>query len=179
MSDYAEDSARVEAARIEALTGQYNAYVQWAERLVDRRAEANRFYVTLNLAIVGAVGFIYSDRFNGGPLFHDPVWMSFALAFAGLLVSHTWRCVIGSQRKIIGAKFEIIHQLEADLPSKPYTDENDPAKTSRKKVSAGRFELRMPTLFMLFHFILLIVFGAQIALTYGVGVIDEILRALQ
>jgi hypothetical protein len=140
--------AEIEAARIHAREKQYAIYVEWAERLIERRAEAHRFYVTLNLAIVGAIGFLFSEHFDAAALPKE--WMAAALAFAGLMVSGNWRSVIASQRKIMSWKFDIIHTLEAQLPSQPYKDEWDTSAAARRKAPGSRFEQRLPSLFMLF-----------------------------
>lgn len=146
--------AEIEAARIHAREKQYAVYVEWAERLIERRAEAHRFYVTLNLAIVGAIGFLFSEHFDAATLPKE--WMAVALAFAGLMVSGNWRSVIASQRKIMSWKFDIIHTLEAQLPSQPYKDEWDMSSEARRKAPASRFEQRLPSLFMLFFALTLI-----------------------
>ena len=150
----------IEAARIEARERQYEAYVQWAERLVDRRAEANKFYMTLNVAIVGAIGFLYSDRFNGAGPLAQVEWVASAFAFAGLVISFTWRCIIASQRRLLGEKFEVIHRLEEALPFQPYTDEY---ADGNRKAGGGRFELRLPSLFMVFYVVAITAFALQLA----------------
>ena len=174
MAKFIEEAAqaRVEAARVAAQASQYVSYVKGTERLIDRRAEANRFYVALNLAIVGAIGFLFSADFERIGAFVSVEHVAAGFALAGALISYVWRRIIGSQRKIIEAKFEIVHLLEAQLPARPYTDEMDPSKTSRAKVSPGRFELRVPTLFALFHLALLGFFVWRIIDGSGVDVVE-------
>lgn len=159
-----DEDARVEAARLEARERQYASYVQHAERLVDRRAEANRFYVTLNLAIVGAMGFLFSDHFTGSQGAPPAGWMAAALGFAGLVVSMNWRSVIASQRRIMAWKFDVVHALEASLPSQPYKDEWALTEAARRTAPASRFEQRLPTLFMLFF-----VLALMASLAHGLG----------
>jgi hypothetical protein len=146
---------QLQAKTLEARAIQYSAYVEATERLVDRRAEANRFYVAFDLAIVGAIGFLFSDSFDGAVGVAPIEWVVAAFAVAGLAVSFNWLCIIGSQRKLLRFKFEVIHALEKALPFKPYVDEWDLVSPDRKKVAIGTFERRLPIMFMLF-FILLV-----------------------
>ncbi len=169
MAELSEAEGEIAAATIHAREKQYAVYVEWAERLIERRAEANRFYVALNLAIVGAIGFLFSDHFGGATASLAP-WIAMALAFAGIIVSHNWRSVIRSQRRIMAWKFDIIHKLEETLPLQPYKDEWELSGEDRRRSPAGRFELRLPMMFMLFF--LLVV---AIAAVHGLGVgIDDI-----
>lgn len=147
--------AELKAAELKARERQYGAYVDHTERLVDRRAEANRFYVALDLAIVGAIGVLFSDRLNVEVGLVPVEWIVAIFAFAGLVVSYNWRCVIASQRKLLRAKFEVIHELEKALPTKPYADEWARSAPGRAKVSIARFEGRLPWLFMTFFVIVL------------------------
>jgi hypothetical protein len=172
-----EAEAEVEAARIQARERQYATYVEWAEKLIERRAEAHRFYVTLNLAIVGAIGFLFSEHFNAAEGAPPADWMAAALAFAGVMVSWNWRSVVASQRRIMAWKFDIVHRLEAQLPSQPYKDEWDVSQTARRKSSAGRFELRLPSLFMAFFALALILTLAS-AVTLDAAILYDRLRGV-
>lgn len=164
MTGLTEAEGEIEAATIHAREKQYSVYVEWAERLIERRAEANRFYVALDLAIVGAIGYLFSDHFGGGGAAPPAHWIAAALAFAGIIVSHNWRSVIRSQRRIMAWKFDIIHKLEETLPLQPYKDEWEMSGADRRRSPAGRFELRLPAMFMLFFVLVLV-----IALAQGLG----------
>jgi hypothetical protein len=149
----AGESGDVIAARIAARQGQYAAFLQDAQLLLGRRAEVNRFYTTLNLAIVGAAGFLFSDRIemDADRIASVPLLVIAAVfAVAGLAVSWNWLSVIDSHRAILKLKFDVIHDLEKALPLKPYTDEWAVMKsTPRRRI--GEFERRLPLMFMLFY----------------------------
>jgi hypothetical protein len=153
-----EAEAEVEAARIQARERQYATYVEWAERLIERRAEANRFYISLNLAIVGAMGFLLTNPGGGVP---SPVlagWAMTAIAVAGIAVSMNWNTVITSQRRVATSKFIIIHELEKEMPATPYSDEWTKFAPHRgAKVSISAAERRLPLMFLVFYLVALIV----------------------
>jgi hypothetical protein len=161
--------AAVEAARIEARERQYSTYVHWTERLIERRAEANKFYMTLNFAIVGAIGFLFSESAGRVGGLVPPEWISAAFAFAGLAASFNWRAVIASLRKVTASKFDTFHELERALPAKPYADEWSLTSSNRKKVSVSRFEARLPWMFMAFFALAL---GVSVARGWGVDVAE-------
>jgi hypothetical protein len=167
------DETAMEAARLEARWVQYKLFSDTAESLLARRAEANRFYLTLNLAVVGAMGFLFSDNFlvTGAPkdaatFTWNPTLVVVAAIFAvaGLTISHNWLNVIRSHSDILWLKFVVLHELESELPSQPFKREHavwkNPPKTSDgvalKPRRIGRFERRLPMLFMGFYALALI-----------------------
>lgn len=168
-----QEDGRIEAAEIGAQAAQYSTYVDATERLVDRRAEVNRFYIALDLAIVGAIGLLFSDEFNGVARLVSPLVIVAALAFAGLIVTNNWRGIIASQRKILASKFEVIHALESELPSRPYADEWEHVSPGRSKISIARFEARLPWLFIVFFAIVLVFSVLQAAHVDVVGLLRQ------
>jgi hypothetical protein len=58
-------------------------------------------------------------------------------------------------------KFDIIHKLEETLPLQPYKDEWEMSGADRRRTPAARFELRLPSMFMLFFVLVLIISLAQ------------------
>lgn len=138
-----DDDALPDAAR-NAAARQYQMYVEMAEALVDRRADANKFYLSLNTALVGAAGVAATQ-----PLGLDLQWVTISLSLAGILLCVIWRAILVSQRQIMGLKFEVIHEMEAQLPFQPYAREWAISQTDKRgKPSFARFELRTPLVFM-------------------------------
>jgi hypothetical protein len=174
-----------EAARLEARWVQYKLFSDTAETLLARRAEANRFYLTLNLAVVGAMGFLFSDKFlvNGsgsGAVFEmTPALMVVCSVFAvaGLAISQNWWNVIRSHSDILALKFVVIHELEFTLPAQPFQREaavwNNPPKYSdgsqMKPRRIGQFERRLPVLFSTFYVLVLVIMAM---LAIGPGLAD-------
>ena len=141
-------SGEMEAAKLETAAKQYEAYVRYAEALVDRRAEVNRFYLSLNTAIVGALGFLLKDGGGVG------VFAAFlpAIPFVGAFICLIWRSILVSQRKVMKTKFDVIHELEKTLPARPYALEWEIFNQNKKgKPSFAKFELRLPIIFFLVY----------------------------
>lgn len=137
---------------------QYGIYVEMAEKLVDRRAEVNRLYLTLNTAIVGAIGFLLKPVDSAVSAEGSFSTFLLGLGGTGFLVCFVWRSILKSQRRLIGFKFHVIHQMEDRLPFSPYRDEwramtapltkDSENGKSNRKISFARFELYLPLVFV-------------------------------
>jgi hypothetical protein len=92
-----------------ALLEQYKLMVEMADRVSARRATANSFFVTVQSALVTAFGFAKDDRWP--------------LAVAGIVIAVTWWLTLRSYRMLNSAKFEVICEVERQLPLAPYADE--------------------------------------------------------
>lgn len=105
----------------DAAVTQYTAFVHWTERLIDRRAEANRFYSGINTAVLVGVGYLlFGNDFNSDG--HEVLLLAFPLI--GICLSVIWFCVLRSHRNILKCKFGAIHEMEVRLPLDPYRKEN-------------------------------------------------------
>lgn len=103
----------------------YKTAVEMADRTSARRAGANSFFLTLNTALAAVVGIVSSAR-KPPPLGNLPTFDAFGLvltAIAGIVLSLTWRALLRYYRRLNGAKFDVINEIERRLPVKPYTDE--------------------------------------------------------
>ncbi len=99
------------------LIDQYKIYVQSAEKISDRRLETNKFFLTLNTAIIGAVGFALiklSDEFT---------YLLLSATVIGALISYYWFRIITSYKQLNTGKFRIIHAIERHLPLSLYDTE--------------------------------------------------------
>jgi hypothetical protein len=142
---------------LEVVQRQYDTYVLMAEKLVDRRAEANRFYLTLHSGLIIAIGFLLREVTAGEAGGQYAIFF-YALPIGGIFLCFVWRGILQSQRKIMKSKFAIIHQLEATLPVQPYKDEDAytaPKGGARRGVSFGRQELRTPWAFAALYLVFL------------------------
>jgi hypothetical protein len=96
------------------LLDQYKLYVEMADRISQRRATANTYFLSLNSAILAFVGYL-SVKETG-----EYNWM---LACGGISLSWLWRTLIISYSNLNTAKFEVIHMIEKRLPISPYEAE--------------------------------------------------------
>jgi hypothetical protein len=103
----------------------YKNAVEMADRVSSRRAGANTFFLTLNTALAAVVGIVSSAR-KPPPHGSAPSFDAFGLvatAVAGMVLALVWRALLAYYRRLNGAKFDVINNLERQLPAQPYADE--------------------------------------------------------
>jgi hypothetical protein len=108
-SQYNEDDARYLGAILE----QYKLCVEMADRVSARRAVANTFFLTLNTAILTAIGVFLKEP-------HGSSWSLLVPLVVLLGECLTWFWVVRSYRQLNGAKYVVIGALERRLPASPY-----------------------------------------------------------
>jgi hypothetical protein len=97
----------------------YKIMVTSSESLVTRRQGANAFFLTLNGALLTAIGFIVGVH-------SDQRWQAAGLvmlSLTGLLLSLAWISVIHSFGRLNAAKFAVINRLEQLFPAAVYLAE--------------------------------------------------------
>lgn len=127
-------------------------YVESAEKVSDRRANANSFFISLNTLIATIVGYASSQ---------DKLSVEFMvlLMSVGLLSSILWYRLIISYRQLNAAKFQIIQNLEKDLPIQLYEVEWEILKTKDKTkfITFTGIEKFVPVIFsLLFVFVVVL-----------------------
>lgn len=126
----------------------YVAYLGHADEVADRRQRANSFGLTVNTALVGLAAYLE----------HTGVLLTPLLSAAGIMLSLTWHRQIKAYRLVNRAKFQVIDDMEARLPLKPYHAEwkkmssgTDP----ERYLSLSRLESVVPLVFMGLHLVAL------------------------
>lgn len=100
------------------LLEQYKLYVEMADRISQRRAMSNTYFVTINSLILTIFSAIASlDTFE-----ISRKWI-LVVAATGILISITWWWIIRSYRLLNSGKFKVIHEIEKLLPISPYDAE--------------------------------------------------------
>lgn len=103
----------------------YKLVVEMADRTSARRAGANAFFLTLNAALAALVGIVSSAR-KARASGSVPSFDAFGLvitAIAGIVLSLTWWALLRYYRRLNGAKFDVINEIEKSFPEQPYTKE--------------------------------------------------------
>lgn len=94
----------------------YKLAVEMADRMSARRAVANAFFLSINTALVAAVGLRADDG--------SPALPSIAVCLAGVVVAICWWFLLQNYRRLSEAKFVVINRIEEDyLPVKVFRDE--------------------------------------------------------
>jgi hypothetical protein len=90
------------------LLEQYKLFVQTSQQVSERRQNANNFLLTLNSSLVTLFVISLSS-------FGHHRWNAL-IPFTGLFVCFIWHSLVESYKDLNTAKFEVIHELEDQLP---------------------------------------------------------------
>lgn len=133
---------------------QYKMYVEGVEKNSDRRNNANKYFVTIQTAIIGVIGL----TFQFGK-YDSRVTVRMALALAGIAISLIFFFLIRSYKQLGTGKFAVIHQIEAKLPLALYKHEwkaLGEGKSWRKYFPFSHIEQIIPWLFIIGYIIMLV-----------------------
>jgi len=130
---------------------QYLLYVQMADKVSERRSQANTFFLTANTAILSALGIVtalFPAKSVAGGL------LAFLVLLTPLLLCYAWLRIVGSYQHLNGGKFMVIHEIEKRLPLSPYQAEwaaLGKGEDSRKYKPLTDVEKWVPVAFMLLY----------------------------
>ena len=127
----------------------YKVFVEMADRISQRRQSANSFFLSINTAVIGMVGYIgFDEAENVGQEFY------LLIGFAGITLCLLWFFIIRSYRSMNRAKFKVIHEIERILPIAPYDTEWKVAGQGKKPLIHIPFtyiEMLVPWVFLSLH----------------------------
>jgi len=126
----------------------FELYLATAEKVSDRRAQANSWMLSVNSAIVGLYGYLQADKLGVGTA-QKAIWL-WAIPAAGVIVCMAWAALLASYRKLNRAKFAVLAQLEANLPVPAFTREQEIYKKD-KRISLSQIERWIPGCFILLY----------------------------
>jgi hypothetical protein len=130
----------------------YELYLNTAEKVSDRRAQANAWMLSVNSAIVALYGYLQADKsaVTAG-LKSVRLW---AIPATGVIVCLAWAALLTSYRKLSRAKFAVIAEIEAKLPVAPFTREHKVYHHDRRR-SLPTVETLIPSCFALLYAVML------------------------
>lgn len=102
----------------ELLFQQYKLNVEMADRVSQRRADANKFYIALIGSLLTYVITILKEK-----TLTECVLLIFMFGVLGIALALIWYLNIKSYRSLNAAKFEVITQQEQLLPDQSFTKE--------------------------------------------------------
>lgn len=100
----------------------YRIWIEEIARLREGRRSETHFFVSVNLAAFGALGFLLS------PSNSMPGYLVVAVIIAMILVNVSWKATDLWYARITARKFRFIHDLEQGMARRPITDEHDTFK---------------------------------------------------
>jgi hypothetical protein len=129
---------------------QYKMFLQTSEDLVSRRQSVNNFYISINSALMTALGIILALNIQ-------TAYKSLAgaiLSVVGIILSISWIKLLSSYGDLNGSKMKIISYIERQLPASLYDAEwaaLSDKLNKRKYVSFTNSEKRVPLLFIIVY----------------------------
>lgn len=124
---------------------QYKLYVEMADRISARRQTANSYFLTVNTALLGFIGYV-TTKDTG-----DYLWL---LGVVGIALCYLWYRLIRSYRDLNTAKFNVIHEIEKRLPLSPYDAEWEAmgrGDDSQRYKPFTHIETGVPWVFVVLH----------------------------
>ena len=128
----------------EILLAQWQTCVEMANATSQRRDAMNNIFVTLNLAIIAAVTFVWDIK-------------SIFVLVAGIIVCSLWLIFIHNFKLLNTAKFEVINTMEKQLPAKPFSDEWNKLQKTKKYHDSTKLEKVLPWTFIFLYVIAAII----------------------
>ena len=133
---------RESAESLAARVAQYVHFGEVATAHEQRTETANRFPLSVNVAILTGAGIALKEDVDLGVL------GSLTLGAAAIAVTSLWYFTLKSHRQINVAKHEVLQEMERELPASPYSDEwYDKLNEGKTYKPIGAIALYMPWIF--------------------------------
>lgn len=120
------------------LLQQWQTCVEMANSVSQRRDNMNNLFVSLNLAITAAVSFTWDMK-------------SLFILTAGIVLCFLWLRFIRTYRLLNRAKFDVIDEIEKQLPSQPFYREWTLLKANKNYKNATVLERVLPITFIVLY----------------------------
>ena len=128
----------------EIILEQYKLYSEQKEAFINRNFATNRFY------LISFVALILLTVYTGNVVFMHLLPASLLISAIGALVCVLWWMNIDAYNLLIKIKYKnVIEEMEAKLPIKPYTQESIALKEYREKKKMFLFSDMQKTLAIL------------------------------
>ena len=130
---------------------QYRIYLHLFDRTSDRRHKSNEFFLGVNTAIMGIMGYIEAKNIE-----HTPV-IFFLAPIVGVAICFCWYRLIMSVSQLNRAKFKVIHNLEKNLPLNLFETEwhlLGNGKDSSKYYPISHTERFIPLIFIFLYIVI-------------------------
>lgn len=124
---------------------QYKMYVESAEKISDRRQNANNFFLTLNTVLISVIGMSFQVK-----AFDNFSWARVLLAVLGALICVIFWFLLRAYKQLNSGKFKVIHEIEQLLPLAIYDYEwkiLGEGKDKNKYYPFSHVELLIPWIF--------------------------------
>lgn len=118
--------------------------VEMANGVSQRRDTMNNLFVTLNIAVIAAVSWMWDVK-------------TVFLCVAGLVICVVWLLYINNFKRLNTAKFRVIYDLEERLGVTPFKDEWDILKKTKRYLEGTKLERILPIAFALGYAVIFVI----------------------
>lgn len=118
--------------------------VEMANGVSQRRDTMNNLFVTLNIAVIAAVSWMWDVK-------------TVFLCVAGLVICVVWLLYINNFKRLNAAKFRVIYDLEKRLGVTPFKDEWDILKKTKRYLEGTKLERILPIAFALGYAVVFVI----------------------
>jgi hypothetical protein len=130
---------------------QYRIYIHVFNSASERRLKSNEFFLTINTAIIGILGFLESKETLERPI------IFLLVPFVGIAICYVWYRIIYSYRVVKRAKYKVIHEVEKKLPIALFETEWDilgKGRNPKKYRPLSEVEMYIPFIFISLYFLI-------------------------
>lgn len=117
---------------------QWKTCVEMANSNTEKRTNSNNIFITINAALLAVVSFTLDYK-------------SIILSIAGIFVCISWLFSIESYKKLSSVKYNIVNEIEKQLPLMPFTYEWEILNDEKKYLRLTKIEKVLPWLFIVMY----------------------------
>jgi hypothetical protein len=118
--------------------------VEMADSISQRRDNMNNLFVTLNIAIIAAISWMWNFK-------------TALLCVAGIVICVVWLLYINNFKRLNKAKFKVIIDLEKKMTVSPFKDEWDELKKTKRYIEGTKLERILPIAFAIGYITIFII----------------------
>ena len=140
--------------RTDQFLEQYRIYLYILNNTSDRRQKASEFFLGLNTAIIGVLGY-----FETRDVPHQSA-IFILVPLVGIGICYCWGQIINSYKQLNSAKFKVIHKLERRLPIALFETEWEllgRMKDKKKYYPLSHIEKKIPVIFICMYIVFSII----------------------
>lgn len=123
---------------------QWKTCVEMANCNSEKRNNSNNIFITINVAILAVISFSIEYK-------------SLMLSLAGMCICFLWIYTLNSYSKLSTAKYDIINEIEKQLPLSPFLYEWEKLNNKKKYIKLTTIEKIIPILFIVLYSISILV----------------------
>lgn len=118
----------------ELILEQWSKAVEMADTSIDKRINSSNVYLTIEVALIAVISFVGH-------------WWNYVVAAIGIIVSIVWYMSLKSYRVLSQIKYEVINEIEENLPVQPFKYEWELLKANKGYRQVTCFEKCLPIIF--------------------------------